>query len=77
MGTVEEYVSSAVEFFQRAQREDLPARVNKSGRVRIYDPNSNTFGSFEPHGTIVTYFKPGPGYWQRNEEKWGDEVFLA
>ncbi len=73
--TVEEYVASAAEFLHRAQREDLPARVSKSGRIRIYDPGSNVFGSFEPDGTLVTYYKPGRGYWDRNKEKWGDEVF--
>ena len=73
--TVEEYVASAAEFLRRAQREGLPARVSKNGRVRVFDPIARAFASFDVDGTIVTYYKPGRGYWERNEGKWGDEVF--
>ena len=73
--TVGEYVESASDFLRRAQEDDYPARVDRSGRIRIYDPATNVFGAFDPDGTVVTYYKPSSGYWQRNEPKWGDPVF--
>ena len=66
---------SAADFLRRAQQFDYPARVDRSGRVRVYDPATNVFGAFDSDGTVVTYYKPGPGYWERNAGKWGDPVF--
>jgi pyocin large subunit-like protein len=39
--------------------------VDSNGNVRVYDPNTNTFGSYNSDGSTKTYFKPSRGidYW--------------
>ncbi|CAB4243605.1 Pyocin large subunit-like protein (fragment) [Methylacidimicrobium sp. AP8] len=36
----------AQEFLRRAQAEGLPTKVDSKGVIRIYDPATNTFGSY-------------------------------
>lgn len=56
----------AFQFLQRAKAEGLPAKVDSSGVLRIYDARSDTFGVYNPDGTTKTFFKPGShGYFQR------------
>lgn len=34
--------------------------------IRVYDPQTNTFGSYNSNGTTKTYYKPTSStYWQR------------
>jgi hypothetical protein len=73
--SVEEYEQSADNFLQEAQENNYPARADADGRIRIYDPNTNTFGVYDSDGTIVSYYKPSsPTYWERNSPSWGDPV---
>jgi hypothetical protein len=60
------YARAARRFYRRAQRERLPAKVDESGDVRIYDPAANTFACFTREGATRTFFKPSsPTYWAR------------
>ncbi len=53
-----DYARQARQFFQHARREKLPTIVDRSGITRIYDPATNTFGSYNPDGSTRTFFKP-------------------
>jgi hypothetical protein len=73
----EEYAQQARDFFQRAAEEHLPTKVDTDGTIRVYDPATNEFGSYNPDGTTKTYFKPtrGPAYWddQPGEDPYAPE----
>jgi hypothetical protein len=59
--TADEYAQGASSFFQRALREDLPTKIDpKTGVIRIFDPDSNTFGAYNTSGTTRTFFTPDP-----------------
>lgn len=58
--TADKYVQQASYFFQRSQLENLPTKVDPKGVIRVYDPKTNTFGSFDPDGTAKTLYKPDP-----------------
>lgn len=55
----DDYARKAWEFLQRAKTEGLPAKVDDDGVLRIYDPKSGAFGSYNGDGTAKTFFKPG------------------
>jgi RHS repeat-associated protein len=59
--TAEEYAESASELLTRSQAEGLPTKIDSSGTIRVYDPNTNTFGAFNPDGTTRTIFSPSRG----------------
>ena len=62
----DDYARQAWEFLQRAKAEGLPAKVDDEGVLRIYDPKSGTFASYNKDGTAKTFFKPGShGYFER------------
>ena len=63
----EEYATQASQFFQRSQSQILPTKIDEDGVIRVYEPSSNTFGSYNSDGTTRTFFKPGDGeaYWNR------------
>ncbi|WP_077487895.1 polymorphic toxin-type HINT domain-containing protein [Sinomonas mesophila] len=61
-----DYAGMASDFFGRAGAEGLPTKVDVDGTIRIYDPDSNTFGSFTSEGKAKTLLKPtSPSYWER------------
>jgi pyocin large subunit-like protein len=55
----EEYALMAWQFLQRAKSEGLPAKVDASGTLRIFDHRSGAFGAYNRNGTTKTFFKPG------------------
>ena len=58
--SADDYARMASEFFQRAQRSGLPTKVDGRGTIRVYDPKTNTFGSYNATGTSKTFYKPNP-----------------
>jgi RHS repeat-associated protein len=63
-GSADEYAEMASQFFQRAGAEKLPTKIDADGVIRMYEPSSNTFGSFAANGGTKTFFKPtSPNYW--------------
>jgi len=58
--SADEYTDLARDFLQRAQSDKLPTKIDKDGIVRVYDEAANTLGSYNPDGTIRTFFKPDP-----------------
>ena len=62
----EDYAGMAWQFLQRAKAEGLPAKVDGSGVLRVFDPGSGAFGAYNRDGTTKTFFKPGRrGYFDR------------
>ena len=61
----EEYAQSAHDFY--LNRGEYEVKVDSSGVTRVYDPATNTFGSYNPDGTTRTFYKPtaGQGYFDR------------
>jgi pyocin large subunit-like protein len=48
------------------QRPGTLAKIDADGVIRVYDPATNTFGSYNANGTTRTFFKPtSPTYWDR------------
>lgn len=56
--SAEHYARQAWEFLQRAMDEGLPAKVDDNGVIRVYEPRTKSFGSYNRNGTTKTYFKP-------------------
>jgi hypothetical protein len=62
----DDYARMAWEFRQRAKSEHLPAKVDETGVLRVFDPKSGAFAAYNRDGTTKTFFKPGsPGYFER------------
>lgn len=51
-----EYTQKANEFYNN--RSKYKVKVDENGVIRIYDPQTNTFGSYNSDGTTRTFFKP-------------------
>ena len=54
----DDYARQAWEFLQRAKAEGLPAKSDDDGSLRVFDPKTRTFASYNSDGTTKTYFKP-------------------
>lgn len=64
--SADEYATMASRFLQEAQAAKLPTKIGSDGTIRVFDPASNTFGSFNANGTTKTFFKPNsPTYFDR------------
>jgi RHS repeat-associated protein len=64
--TANEYANIASRFFQESQAARLPTKIDSQGVIRVFDPKTGTFGSFNPNGTTRTLFKPSsPTYFDR------------
>jgi len=62
----DDYARMSWQFLQRAKAEGLPAKVDEDGVLRVFDPQSGTFASYNRNGTTKTFFKPGSnGYFDR------------
>ena len=72
-----QYAEKASGFFQQGLRDGLPTKLNpKDGSIRIYDPESNTFGAYNADGTTRTFYKLDPaqhGY-ATNWDYWVSQV---
>lgn len=56
--SAEDYANQASNFLQRAQQEGLPTKIDSKGIIRVYDPETNTFGAYNPSGTTRTFYQP-------------------
>jgi hypothetical protein len=55
----DDYARMSWEFLQRAKAEGLPAKVDEEKVLRVFDPKTRTFASYNHDGTTKTFFKPG------------------
>jgi pyocin large subunit-like protein len=58
--SMQEYMDNANRHYQRADTPGVETRWDVD-RVRIYDPKTNTFGSFTPSGGLISFSKPDKG----------------
>ncbi|SMF69177.1 intein N-terminal splicing region [Paenibacillus barengoltzii] len=58
-----EYAQMANDFFKNRNKYEV--KVDTDGTIRVYDPKTNTFGSYNADGTSKTFYKPtrGRAYW--------------
>ena len=64
--SADDYAAQAWRFRERAVSERLPMKLDTDGTVRVFDPKTRAFASFNRDGTTKTYFRPdNPAYWQR------------
>ncbi len=63
--STQHYADQASDFLRSSQTQRLPTKIDADGVIRVYDPKTNTFGSFNPDGSTKTFFKPtrGVDYW--------------
>jgi hypothetical protein len=62
----DDYAAQAWRFRERAVTEHLPMKLDTDGTVRVFDPKTRAFASFNRDGTTKTYFRPdNASYWQR------------
>lgn len=54
----EDYARLAWEFLRRAKAEGLPAKIDETGVMRVYDPKTRAFAAYNRNGTTKTFFKP-------------------
>src|SRR4030095_9044455 len=54
----EDYAQQAWRFLERARLEGLPAKRDRYGVLRVYDPQTRAFAACGRDGKIKTYFKP-------------------
>ena len=62
----EDYAAQAHALLERAKTNGLPAKRDFDGSLRVFDPATGAFVSYNANGTTRTFFKPGnPGYFDR------------
>lgn len=54
----DDYARMAWEFLQRGKRGEVLVKIDDEGVMRLWDPKSRAFGSYNPNGTTKTYFRP-------------------
>jgi hypothetical protein len=54
-----DYAKKANVFYHN--RANYQIKVDSKGIIRVYDPNTNIFGSYKPDGTTRTLFAPAEG----------------
>ena len=54
-----DYAKKANDFYN--DRSNHQVKVDENGVTRVYDPNTNTFGSYNSDGTTRTFYKPTGG----------------
>jgi len=57
--TPQEYAQQANKFYKN--RSQYQVKVDKNGVTRVYDPKTNTFGSYNADGSTKTFYKPTGG----------------
>jgi RHS repeat-associated protein len=58
--SAENYASQASSFLQRGLSGGAEVKVDSQGVIRVYDPATDTFGSYNADGTTRTFYRPDP-----------------
>lgn len=71
--SAKDYARQAKSFYERGFKEKLPMVQDKSGNIRIYDPKTNSFGSYHKDGSPRTFFKPADAvkYYEQQVKRFG------
>ena len=66
----EDYAEKAWQFRHQAATSGFLAKKDAKGILRIYDPATDTYGSYNPDGKTRTFLKPGKsGYFEHQPGK--------
>jgi pyocin large subunit-like protein len=63
-----DYASQANEFYNNSGNPGIQVKYDfYKNQTRVYDPATNSFGSYNYNGTTATFYKPtgGQGYFNR------------
>jgi hypothetical protein len=69
-----DYAEKAREFFNN-NVGSVPTKIDANGTIRMYDPASDTFGSYNADGSTKTFYQPDPaahGY-PTNMDYWNSQ----
>lgn len=55
-----DYAQKASAFLRESQINKYPTKIDRGGIIKVYDPKTNTFGSYNSNGSTKTFFKPDP-----------------
>ncbi len=58
--SAQHYADQASDFLRSSQTQRLPTKIAPDGTIRVYDPATNTFGSYTSGGATRTFYKPDP-----------------
>lgn len=60
-----DYAQRANSFYNN--RSHYRVKTDSDGTIRVFDPVTNTFGSYNANGSTRTFYKPtgGLAYWNR------------
>jgi RHS repeat-associated protein len=58
--SAEDYAQQASLFLQDSQARGLPTKIDSKGIIRIYDPETNSFGVYNANGKTASFYKPNP-----------------
>lgn len=66
-------------FLRRSQAQGLPTKIAADGTIRVYEPATNTFGSYTTAGETITFFKPNPAVhpYPTNLDYWNAQPGVA
>lgn len=66
---INDYTNKANKFYKNQNKYENFVGID--GNTRVYDSNTNTFGSYNPDGTTKTFMKPtSKNYWQNQINRW-------
>ena len=70
--SAQHYAQQASDFLRASQAQRLPTKIASDGTIRVYDPATNTFGSYTSSGATRTFYKPDPAMhpYNTNIEYW-------
>jgi len=70
-----DYARQASQFLRNSGKNNYSVKVDNNGVIRIYDPKTNTFGSYNANGTTRTFYKLDPGVhgYPTNMDYWLDQ----
>lgn len=75
--SVEQYSRMATEFYNSGYSAQSGFRkwIDSEGRMRIYQPETNTFGSYTKEGSAITFTKTrNENYVNNQAQNWGQEI---
>jgi len=77
--SADDYADKASQFLTDGVQQGLPTKIDTDGTIRMYDPSTNTFGSYNADGTTKTLFSPDPAQHglPTNQDYWNTQPGAA
>lgn len=65
----EDYAKKANAFYERSKVQKVRKKLDEDKNLRIWDEETNEFGSYNYNGETLTYYKPNPNIHKRGTNK--------